>query len=728
MAESNKYSFDEFTVEKCFNCFFIVPDYQREYVWEYDKQVRQLLDDVTEAFEHNKDKEYFIGTTVVFNNKGQNELIDGQQRTTTLFLILCAIRSLYAEHGLSHRAIDKLICDFRTEDDGSESETYHLVLQYEESSNILQMLAENAQIDADSLSDSNKRLYEAYHGIVDYLRDYAGEDIENLKNFYVYFSRNLKFIQISTPEINDALKIFETINDRGVGLNPMDLLKNLIFRQVPRDKFSQVKDRWKSLIHTLEENGEKPLRFLRYFIISNYPKADQGTKGTGKNIVREDEIYSWLVENADTCNYEKKPLEFVDLLIENANAFVNFANGLDLYGKPNVYIDNITRLGGTVFRQHIIPLLTARHFPSEMLSYLAKNIENYLFVYLLTKEQAKTFEKTFAEWNLSLVNVTTMAELETFVQKYILPEIAKKRHEFNDAFHRLGEYDIQRYRLCYLLARLTQYVDLSRKGKFVLESVDPYIAKGVEIEHILPRTPYSDEIASQFEDYDRSKSMLGNLTLIEKSSNAFISNKPYADKVEAYGISPYYLTRSLKQVDELGTNTAINRINKFLTSFPEWDQESIEARQHMLYNLALEIWKVCKANGDEFETSLEDEPVELTADVQFSQFKCLINKEIIRYKKNSLLSCITLWLKNRKDVTTQQLLEYWSPVLDKFPGAIIDGPTSGKSASKYLRPAPTADGFVFVRSGQYWNQENRFDVLRDILTAEPFNFTIETIE
>ena len=93
----------------------------------------------------------------------------------------------------------------------------------------------------------------------------------------MYFLRKLKFIQILTPDINDALKIFETINDRGVGLNPMDLLKNLIFQQVTRDKFYKLKDKWKDLVDTLETKQEKPLRFLRYFIVSNYPSTSNSS-------------------------------------------------------------------------------------------------------------------------------------------------------------------------------------------------------------------------------------------------------------------------------------------------------------------------------------------------------------------------------------------------------------------------------------------------------------------
>lgn len=433
-------------------------------------------------------------------------------------------------------------------------------------------------------------LVAAYKRLREHIASYAQQDKDDVKQFFIYFFRNIKFIQISTLDINDALKIFETVNDRGVGLNPMDLLKNLIFRQVGRDKFDKLKDKWRELISILEKNSEKPLRFLRYFIMSNYPQADQGSNSSGKNIVREDEIYKWMTDHADLCNYENKPIEFVNLLIENAKAFVYFATGKDANGNPNVYVQNINRLGGTVFRQHIIPLLTARNFDAEMFNYLARNIESYLFYFLITKEQAKALEKNFAEWNLELCKVNNLKELNTFVANTFAPEVNAKEFEYRDAFHRLTQSDLQVFRLRYLLARLSQYVDLARQGNYTVQPLDMYF--DTDIEHILPFTPNSDEDKTKIEDYDRTKTLLGNLTLIEKPINRSIQNNSYSDKVEVYKKSNYYLTSSLKEVDVVGNNTAVNRIGKFLKSFSTWDKASIEERQDLLYKLSLEIWKI----------------------------------------------------------------------------------------------------------------------------------------
>ena len=90
MADSYiKYS--DQTVNSAFQDFYVVPDYQREYVWE-GAQVEQLLFDLLEAYEADPKKAYFLGTMVTYANENNFELIDGQQRLTTFFIILCAIK------------------------------------------------------------------------------------------------------------------------------------------------------------------------------------------------------------------------------------------------------------------------------------------------------------------------------------------------------------------------------------------------------------------------------------------------------------------------------------------------------------------------------------------------------------------------------------------------------------------------------------------------------------
>lgn len=588
---NEKYKFEDLCVEKCFkNYFYIVPDYQREYVWEAEKQVDQLLEDVYGSYIPGSDKEYFIGTTVVYQDSSSKicELVDGQQRTTTLFLMLCAFRRICIERSLDlTEIINPLISESTLSKSGSIEKKFHLELQYESSSKILEDISNNI-FSTTPLSASGQRLENAYNHIYRYLTDNTEGDDDELKNMFLYFLYNLKFIQISTPDINDALKIFETINERGVGLNPMDLLKNLIFRQVQREQFDKLKAKWHQLVGMLEANNEKPLRFLRYFIMSNYPQAIN-IPGRDDNTIREDEIYKWMSGHSEECGYERDPFRFVDLLLENANCYVNFAQGKDKNGNRTPYLDNIIRLGGGAFRQHLIILLAARNMSPDVFNYLAKNLESYLFYALFTKVQAKIFEKQFGKWCLSIYGVQTMEGTVSFVEENIKPDIAKMSEEFKARFMIFKQWDLQLYRIKYILAKLNQYVDMAHSGMTEPALLDNYYKKGTEIEHILPQTP-TEEMRAQYENYDEQLYRLGNLTLLEQPMNGSIKNSPYEVKSPVYGASNFYLTRSLHHLDNIGVNTAITRINNDLISFDHWDAETIEQRQTMLYELSKKIW------------------------------------------------------------------------------------------------------------------------------------------
>lgn len=587
----DQYQFDSLTVEKCFESFYVVPDYQREYVWKAENHVTKLLQDIYDAFTNDSSKEYFLGTTVVIEDKGIYELIDGQQRTTTLYLILCAFKEIYKLHGLSTQVLDRKIADIMLDEQGNEVHQYRLVLQYENTTDYLQKIVKNEIGPEENLTNSNFRLFEAYETAKTFINDQTHNDVNELKSFFMYFFKKLKFIQIQAPYISEALKIFETINARGAGLNSVDLLKNLIFRQVKREEFDKLKSKWKEFIAILEDADEKPLRFLRYFIVSNYPSLHNNPTKQ-ENTMREDDIYNWISQNADKCKYNENPFAFVELLTENAKCYVNFTKGRDAQGNNNQHLVNIIYLAGSAFRQHIILLLTARKFPQDMFNYLVKNLETYLFYFLFTKEQAKIYEKQFGLWNTYLKDVTNMEQLTDFVQNRIKPEIDKKETEFKARFYSFSECDLQLYRVRYILAKLSMYIDMMHNGSQITPDISKY-AK-YEIEHILPKTPTPQILATLPEDvqYSQLKSMLGNLTLLEQPLNGSIHNNLFEEKKSAFASSNLYLTRSLVKLDNVGVNNAVTRTNQLLLEFDHWDDKTIAERQEMLYKIALKIWKI----------------------------------------------------------------------------------------------------------------------------------------
>jgi uncharacterized protein with ParB-like and HNH nuclease domain len=572
------------SVRGIFQNFYLVPDYQREYVWE-EKQVTQLLNDISEEFDEAGTPEYFIGTIVV--SMGQNnkyEVIDGQQRLTTLFLILNAFRTLLKERtDEDMQALKQMLFSQNVDSGGNFVNDYRLVLQYEQTTGLLDAITEDKE--PESMGASGARINNAYKQARSFL-DTNYQSLDDLKKFMGFFLNSVKIIQIETPRVSDALKIFETINERGVGLNPMDLLKNLLFRQIKPEEFQRLKSTWKEMVDALDGEGEKPLRFLRYFIMANYEVKNP----RGESVIREDELYDWLVEHKEECGYEREPFKFAQLLLENAKAYVHFLNGRDTDGNPNLSLGNISRLSGSS-RQQLILFLAARKMSKDLFTHLARQIETLLFYYIVTRTQSKEYERKFSIWAKELLTIQSKEQLNTFITNYIQIDVDKRRKEFDQWFSTISLSSLQKYRIQYILAKVAAYIEQQFRGVREEIPIDEYV-KGYEVEHILPNTPEADLRESFGIGYDDEKVKLGNLTLLEKPINIVASNGYFDEKKKAYTNASLHLTKSIGNHVQVGKNTSADRIYAKLKTFDIWDANAIHSRQDMLRKLADDVWSV----------------------------------------------------------------------------------------------------------------------------------------
>lgn len=585
---------DDLTIGQIFKDFYAVPDFQREYVWERD-HVEKLLQDVFDEFYDeeghliHENTEYFLGSIVVCKDgDGIFQLIDGQQRITTLYLIMCAARDILESKEQSapdwlRSSIRFVAPDLRT---GEDIERHRLSLQYEDSDGILEKIVKRDQpvSELPQRTESVKRIITAYEMVKEFLTINFNNEPTAIKKFLVAFNNRIKLIRIQTPTITNALKVFETINDRGVGLNAMDLLKNLLFMKTISQDYPKLKDRWKKLVDALNGCGEKPLRFLRYYIMAHYPIDYR--KG-----IREDEIYEWFTKNTAACGIDVNPLGFVDRLIECAKAYANFLSSKDVNGHDNRYLRNMALLGGAL-RQQFILLLAAKKLPSELFNRLCRSIENLLFCYIITREQSKIFERNFTRWSEDLRNISDERDLNSFLEKYIYADMRNLRERFDFAFRELAQSQIQQYRMRYILAKLTQYIEEQAWGNPAHTQLDLFFTGNVEVEHILPKNPTA-EVRSAFdkpEEYDKYVDRLGNLTLLEKTINSSVSNGSFVHKMPGYKESKFLLTKSIVEKPQVGIDTQLNRAVADLIQFSEWNSKAIEKRQEMLAMLARKVW------------------------------------------------------------------------------------------------------------------------------------------
>lgn len=599
----------KYSVQQAFReCFYAIPDYQRAYVWE-EEQVHQLLEDIDEQFGADTTREYFIGTVLVSpkdDQEGHYDVIDGQQRLTTFFLLLCALRHIF-KGAPQQKDLDGLISTSYTDGNGDTKAALKLDPRYEHASEFMAKLVEidgdparvRAGINGSGIPvfGSMERLISAYATIYRYLKDNY-DDVTELKKYWGYLSNKVVFIQISA-DVSSALKIFETINERGVGLNPMDLLKNLLFTKVEPKEFQKLKTAWEKITTPLEKAKKKPLRFLRYFLMANYPVKNE----KGESVIYEDRIYDWLTnkENAALCGYSDDPFGFVRKIARSADHYVDFTKGLGNNGNQSFAMESLKRLAGEAFSLHYVLLLSVAPLPPHLFDHFVSQLESLLFYYIFTKTPTKDLERKFGAWAGELREIAGLGDedaqaerIDVFVKERFQADMNAKAVELSDSLKRLALGSMQKYRIEYFLEKLTQHVDLAFRNEKGPGSLAPY--KSLEVEHILPDNPKNDlreswKAENPDADYDSYKNKLGNLTLLEKPHNIVASNGFYEKKKALYRESQHYLTKSLVELASVGQNTVVTKINAKLETFPTWSAANIDKRHALLMALAQDIWK-----------------------------------------------------------------------------------------------------------------------------------------
>lgn len=586
---------------------FLVPDYQREYVWKVDDQVEQFLADIANEFEPGAKEQssYFIGSIIIVKNAGKYDVIDGQQRLTTTVLTMCALRDLLKDQPLDARqmqyfqTIDSWLSSFDME---ANEVQVRLELQYEESKDYLLKLIQGLPTTADDTA-SIQRMREAYQRIKLHLQQHLDTSLDALAEYARYFLTKIDLVVIESENLSSALKIFETINQRGAGLNAMDLVKNLLFSKARGNEFSRIKEKWKDLTAHLQRAGEgdSPLRFLRYFLMARHYQG----------ILREDELYKWIISDEGKRNlgYEEHPHELAVELERGARRYADLVCATELLDDGGDY-PAVTRIGfinKVKSRQHLILLLALDHAcPPSAINHLATQIESFLFYTNTLGILTKSYERQFSQWAASLRGLKDESAISAVVDASLRPYLQEKMAEFREHFLALRHSDYHPlYRLRYVLGRMENTLlaqcNTPQKG---LRYID-----GLQIEHILPQTPHEGVIPSQIGqnrgEYDSHVYRLGNVTLLESTINQAVAKHNdlngtwYADKQKEYASSSLLSTQLLDHDFSIGVNTAVNKVkSSYGFNFTTWDAQAIQQRQALLLELALDTWTLNKRRLD----------------------------------------------------------------------------------------------------------------------------------
>lgn len=567
------------TVEETFNAFYDVPAYQREYVWQ-DEHIEQLLEDVFLAFEDGREN-YFLGTIMVSQAEKQNyfNLIDGQQRLTTITLVFCAFKHyLQKKQIMPYAVIDDVLKGNTSIVDIDER--LRLFPQNKESRELLEILASDRGVQVNQLLLNNtwnpqaqslfESLLRGYRTIAKWLDDrFPTPDV--FRKYLEFFVLKVLFIRIKTMNITEALRLFETINERGVRLDAVSLLKNMLFMHVPDGHYASLQEKWQDMVKTVQHGTvkESAIRFIRYVVMAEY-------LGSRDLLIREDDLYNWFNErqNAAKTQHIQEPTKFVGLLQERAEQYVLIRKG---YTTKNAWNDGATNIPilGTAIRQHIPCLLAAQHLEAPLQQEVARALEHALFVLIFTASNPSVFEKKITTITEMLRNARTQQDVVE-VGKYLNNTFVNDRiPEFTN---RMKSFSIARIRpniLRYMMAKLTR-----KMMRDEMTHLNAYVDK-LDYCHILPPQPPANLSESQAQEYMAVTQGIGNIVMMERKLATKVrkGTLTFAEAVTRSRL-PYVL-RFTQPLSQHGVMHAIPT---------RWDVASVKARGEFLMNLVKEEW------------------------------------------------------------------------------------------------------------------------------------------
>src|SRR5438876_1122927 len=238
---------------------YSVDYYQREYKWG-DKQIRELVDDLAAKFleeyapSHARKKvegypHYFLGSIIISSKKERgNYIVDGQQRLTSLTLLLMLLRHL--QQGLPGQVnVDELIF---SEKYGQKSFNLHV----DERVACMEALYEGRSFDSTGRSESVQNLQYCYRDLEDCFPDELKGNA--LPYFTDWLLENVHLVEITAYSDDDAYTIFETMNDRGLSLSPTEMLKGYLLANIDDEiKRTEGNTRWRERIRQLNDAGKE---------------------------------------------------------------------------------------------------------------------------------------------------------------------------------------------------------------------------------------------------------------------------------------------------------------------------------------------------------------------------------------------------------------------------------------------------------------------------------------
>jgi len=580
--------------------------YQREYKWA-ETQVKDLLDDLADGFldefdsSHERQdvanyRPYFLGPIVTAQSNGVRYLVDGQQRITTLTLLLiCLRRWLKNSHPEDSHNLDQLILSR-----SMGRNTFNLDVS--ERTECLQAILSDEDFDSSDKSESVRNLWDRHQNIVEHFPDdLRGDNEQVLPYFTDWLQHRVTLVEISVPDQDMALEIFETMNDRGLRLNNIDMLKSYLVARAGNDKeIHDLNERWRKCISELTEvEDNADAEFVKAWLRGHY--ADTIRQRKAKASPEDFDIigtafHKWVSDKSKKLGLHRQEdyrrfieHEFFPLserYIELLRASQNLQGGLESV-RHNAW------LGMTLQLPVILAAITPED-DHDTFKQKAALIAGALDIYVVRR---MVNSRNFGYSTIVYKMFNLMKELRNQPTEKVRNGLSKwleDEDERLDGMLQLGLHGRKYLHIRYLLARITSWLDDELATGI---SFDEYVSRKrnspFEVEHIwaIHFERYSEEFDSKY-DFEQHRNKIGGLLLLPKDFNASFGDMPYEKKLDHY-FAQNPLAKSLHP-NAHENNPRFTRLCaehgldfKPYTSFPK---EAINERQKLLHDIAKIIW------------------------------------------------------------------------------------------------------------------------------------------
>lgn len=540
------------------NYIYEIPDFQRDFVWgrvEIDRLFQDFSED-TEGFtaEVKNLDGYLLGNIVLINNSTQDThkiVIDGQQRLTTLSLLYKALENLLKEKMVTSGGQELIWAQMSSDlskgyglfDDYNNFESpkilHHDSLKF--GSSYRKIIRDQLTESDDLETSADSQINEVFESINDQLR---ALDDNQLKKLIQYVKNKVLLIVTTAPNISKAFQLFEILNNRGKDLEPLDLIKNNLLKNIDeqdlngpiRQKFNED---WSAFIENLEISKKKKIEsstFLKHFLM--------GTRGEN---VRKENLYKYFSNEEDTLYSDTESImklvgdfkrvskiygsieekDYADFLDEDLHMYILF----QLLKMKQMHVMLIPFYYASREAKKDVVDLAIRFGASVVFSFTPAN-----FIEKELPNKIKKFKTMEMDQGFDPAFKVFKADIESLIkERSVLVKEAVSSRKFENT---RGNYTVKGL-------DLLKFIELyAHENRHVITSV---AARQLSLEHILPRNMelYEPKLAgfkdeAEMRDY---RNRIGNLALIKSSDNSHLGKKVFSDKRDVYAKSDFYSTR-----------------------------------------------------------------------------------------------------------------------------------------------------------------------------------------